>query len=98
MWVVSDLGTSGVKAAVLDSDGKIVRSAVEPYPTYTANGGVVDEEVNDWWRALVAAARVVDGDVTKIVLTGQMPDLILLNEPGGTVRPAILYIDMRVHA
>jgi xylulokinase len=98
MWLVFDLGTSGVKAAVLDSDGKIVRSAVEPYPTHTANGSVVEQEVNDWWRALVAAARVVDGDVTKIVLTGQMQDLILLNERGEPLRPAILYSDMRAQA
>jgi hypothetical protein len=34
MWLVFDLGTSGVKAAVLDSDGKIVRSAVEPPDSY----------------------------------------------------------------
>ena len=98
MWLVFDLGTSGVKAAVFDSDGKIVRSAVEPYPTHTANGGVVEQEVNDWWRALIAAARVVDGEVTNIVLTGQMQDLILLNERGEPLRPAILYSDMRAQA
>lgn len=98
MWLVFDLGTSGVKAAVLDSDGKIVRSAVEPYPTHTANGGVVEQEVSDWWRALLAAARVVDGEVTKIALTGQMQDLTLLNERGEPLRPAILYSDMRAQA
>lgn len=90
MWLAFDLGTSGVKAAVLDNDGKIIRSAVEPYPTYTANGGIVEQEVSDWWRALVAAARVVGREVTKIVLTGQMQDLILLNDRGESLRPAIL--------
>ncbi|MEY2606590.1 MAG: xylulokinase [Verrucomicrobiota bacterium] len=98
MWLAFDLGTSGVRAAVLDNDGKIVRSAVEPYPTHIANGGVVEQEVSDWWRALVTAARVVDGEVTKIVLTGQMQDLILLNERGEPLRPAILYSDMRAQA
>src|SRR5258708_6816928 len=88
MWLAFDLGTSGVKAAVLDNDGKIVRSAVEPYPTHTANGGGVEQEVSYWWRALVAAARVVDGEVTKIVLT----------ERGEPLRPAILYSDMRAQA
>jgi len=43
--------------------------------------------VSDWWRALVATARVVDGEVTEIVLTGQMQDLILLNERGETIAP-----------
>src|ERR1700716_1991977 len=76
MWLAFDLGTSGVRAAVLDNDGKIVRRAVEPYPTHIADGGVVEQEVNNWWRALVAATRVVEGEVNKIVLTGQMQDLI----------------------
>ena len=76
MWLAFDLGTSGVKAAALDNDGKIVRSAAERYPTHTANGGGVEQEVSDWWRALVAAARLADGEVTEIVLTGQMQDLI----------------------
>jgi sugar (pentulose or hexulose) kinase len=91
MWLAFDLGTSGVRAAVLDNDGKIVRRAVEPYPTHIADGGVVEQEVSDWWRALVAATRVVEGEVNKIVLTGQMQDLILLNERGEPLRPAILY-------
>ena len=98
MWLGFDLGTSGVKAAVLDNDGKIIRSAVEPYPTHIADGGVVEQEVSDWWRALVPAARVVDREVTKIVLTGQMQDLILLNERGEPLRPAILYSDVRAQA
>ncbi len=98
MWLAFDLGTSGVKAAILDNDERIVRSAIEPYPTHIADGGVVEQEVSDWWRALVATARVVDGEVTEIVLTGQMQDLILLNERGEPLRPAILYSDMRAQA
>ncbi len=99
MWLIFDLGTSGVKAAVLDGDGKIVRNALEPYPTYMGGGGIVEQEVNDWWRALVAAAvAVAHGEVTRIVLTGQMQDLILLDERGEALRPAILYSDLRARA
>jgi xylulokinase len=98
MWLAFDLGTSGVKAALINSNGKIVRSAVERYPTQITNGGVVEQEASDWWHALVAAACVGGAEVAKIVLTGQMQDLILLNERGEPLRPAILYSDMRAQA
>lgn len=97
-WLVIDAGTSHVKAALFDDGAELLDSASESYPTRSADGGVVEQEPGDWWRATVAAVRRLDGaGIRGIVLTGQMQDLVLVDERGEPLRPAILYSDVRAH-
>lgn len=101
LWLIFDIGTSGVKAALVSDDGVIVRSAAVGYPTYSAEGGVVEQDAGDWWRAVVESARAVvpdTGAVRAIAITGQMQDLILVDASGAPLRPVILYSDTRAQA
>jgi xylulokinase len=99
-WLAFDLGTTGVKAALVDRGGHILRSAIVDYPTHAAEGGVMEQHAADWWRALVAACREIDAsaEAEAIALTGQMQDAILLDAAGDPVRPVILYSDTRARA
>ena len=73
-WLAFDIGTTGAKAALIDAQGRVLRSAFHDYPTHTASGGVVEQSVRDWWQAACAVAREVDGNsADAIVITGQMP-------------------------
>jgi xylulokinase len=104
MWLSLDIGTSGVKAALLDDDLTIRFRSSSDYPTHT-DGSRVEQNVKDWWLAacetmqelnVLAASSEKTGmqQVTAIAITGQMQDLILLAD-GAPVRPVILYSDSR---
>jgi xylulokinase len=95
-WLAFDIGTSAVKAALIDADGKTIRSVSRPYDTHSAEGGVVEQNANDWWAGLVEAAQALNvNEAEAITVTGQMQDVILLNQSGEPVRPVILYSDTR---
>ena len=98
LWLIFDIGTSGVKAALVGDAGNIIRSATVGYPTHSASGGVVEQDAGDWWRAVVESTRAVAPDpreVRAIAVTGQMQDLVLADAEGEPLRPVILYSDTR---
>lgn len=98
-WLALDIGTTGAKAALLDSDGRALRSSYRDYPTHAAEGGVAEQDVRDWWRAAASAAHeLAAGELQGIVITGQMQDIVLLDAQGEPVRPVMLYSDSRAHA
>jgi xylulokinase len=82
LWLAFDIGTTGLKAALVAPDGEIVRSAYRTYATRTADGGVIEQNALDWWGAAVEACKELakSDDFNRaeaIALTGQMQDLIL---------------------
>jgi len=100
LWLAFDIGTTGLKAAFVDSDGRIVRSAYRTYPTHMAENAVVEQDANDWWKAAVEACRELATDdlakqIEGIALTGQMQDVILIDAEGIPVNRVILYSDTR---
>ncbi len=95
-WLAFDIGTTGTKAAVIDAHLRTVQSYTQHYETYTAEGGIVEQNAADWWSAACLAARQLDlKGVEAIALTGQMQDVILIDAAGQPVRPVILYSDSR---
>lgn len=96
-WLAIDVGTTGTKAAVITAGGDVVRSAYRAYPIRTADGGVMEQDAHDWWRAVVQTSRELDAadGVDAIVVTGQMQDVVLLDDRGDPVRPVILHSDTR---
>ncbi|MCC7447046.1 MAG: hypothetical protein IT324_06500 [Anaerolineae bacterium] len=98
-WLAFDIGTTGTKAALCDSNGRTIRSAYRSYDTRTADGGVVEQQAGDWWQAVIESTHELDASsADAIAITGQMQDLILLDAKGESARPVILYSDSRAHA
>lgn len=96
-----DLGTSSVKTCLIDQKGKIYSSFSEPYQinTYKENWAEQDPEV--WW---IATKKTIKGclaqasnniEVTGIGLSGQMHGLVMLDNSGEVIRPAIIWCDQR---
>src|SRR2546429_5977540 len=54
-----DLGTSGVKVALVSTEGRIVETTVEPYGLTFLPGGGVEQDPEDWWRAVVRGAHAL---------------------------------------
>ncbi|MEQ8676039.1 MAG: FGGY family carbohydrate kinase [Aggregatilineales bacterium] len=99
-WLALDIGTTGTKAALVNDDGTILRSETRTYPTHHGADGVAEQNANDWWEAIQSACvalNITDGEhaVTRIAITGQMQDVILIDADGQPVHPVILYSDSR---
>ena len=96
-----DLGTSGVRAVVVDATtGRVISAATAEYPLLTPKPQWAEQEPADWWRgaqqAIAGALHAKgDGDLLALGLTGQMHGLVLLDEHNQVIRPAILWCDQR---
>ena len=47
-----DIGTSGTKSVLFDTEGKVVVSATAEYSMYQPKNGWAEQNPNDWWRAV----------------------------------------------
>ena len=52
-----DLGTSGNKATLYDFEGHLLSSTVFEYPTYYPEHGWVEQDPEDWWKAVCISNR-----------------------------------------
>lgn len=105
-----DLGSSHVKAAVIGTDGRIAAEAQAPLTTDRRPHGVMQQHIGEWRSALgevLLACTAELPDVSSqssgpaaqplaaIALTGQMQDLILLDDHDDPAHPVVLYSDTR---
>ncbi len=97
-----DLGTSGTKTVLFDSDGNAVASATVEYPMYQPQNGWAEQDPEDWYRACVETIRQVvsgsgvdAGDIAGMGISGQMHGLVMLDEEGKVLRRSIIWCDQR---
>jgi xylulokinase len=100
-----DVSTTGAKALLIDRDGGVVSSATTPLSLSTPHPLWSEQDPREWWTATtnsikqaLASANVSGKDVIAIGLTGQMHGLVLLDDRGEVLRPAILWNDQRCGA
>ena len=98
-----DVGTSGTKCVLFDTEGNALFSHTEEYPLYQPYNGWAEQNPEDWWEASKKALSVVtkeakDGKIAGIGLSGQMHSLVLLDKDNNVIRPAILWCDQRTSA
>ena len=88
-----DVGTSGVKGVAIDADGRVLATASAEYPLSRPHPGWSEQSPEDWWRAAQdVLSRLPEGPVG---FSGQMHGLVVLDENGEVLRPAILWNDQR---
>lgn len=95
-----DLGTSGLKAVLLDNRGQVAASAQSNYPIRAERRSWAETDTADWERAAHSAVaslleQVDDGVVVGVGIDGQMHGAVLIDASGHAVRPAILWPDTR---
>ena len=98
-----DASTTGVKALLIDDNGEIVASSTTPLHLSTPRPLWSEQDPHDWWQAAITSIRNVVNeaaakDIAAIGLTGQMHGLVLLDDAGEVLRPAILWNDQRCAA
>ena len=100
MYLGIDLGTSGVKAIVLDERQVVLASFTAPLTVSRPHPLWSEQNPAEWWRATDAAVRAVLRDVDghgieAVGLSGQMHGATLLAKDDSVLRPAILWNDGR---
>ena len=98
-----DIGTTAVKAMVVDGFGSVVGESESPLEVSVPRPGWAEQNPDDWWRGTVNAVRAACAqagirDVKSIGLSGQMHSSVLLDKTDSALRPAILWNDVRTTA
>ena len=97
-----DISTTGAKALLVDGGGRVLSSATSPLALSTPHPLWSEQDPDDWWTGIresisqaLVAAGVSGSEIAAIGMTGQMHGLVLLDEQGHVLRPAILWNDQR---
>lgn len=95
-----DIGTTGLKAVVLDPEQGIVAHAERPHELQSPHPGWAEEDAGQWWRTTVSAIRELLGIVpasaiAAIGVSGMVPAMVLLDASGQPLRPSIQQNDAR---
>ena len=77
-----DIGTSGTKSALFDTEGHVIASATAEYPLYQPQNGWAEQDPQDWWNAVCSTLndickKATDGEIAGIGLSGLLIRSIL---------------------
>ncbi|MDW8259115.1 MAG: xylulokinase, partial [Gammaproteobacteria bacterium] len=99
MFLGVDIGTSAVKAVILDPVNRVVDQASAELTVSHPGPLMSEQDPEEWWtatrRAVTALAARYRRDVIAIGLAGQMHGATVLDARGEPLRPAILWNDGR---
>jgi xylulokinase len=100
-----DASTTATKVLLMDETGQVVGVASEAYSYETPRPLWSEQDPDLWWdatrkgiRRILSETSVPPESIKGIGLTGQMHGLVLLDERGDVLRPAILWNDQRTGA
>lgn len=100
-----DTSTTSSKALLIDKQGNVIAVASNPHTLQTPKPLWSEQDPREWWEAVSASiksvlekANISGEGVGAVGLTGQMHGLVLLDESGNVLRPAILWNDQRTQS
>ena len=97
-----DLGTSGVKGALVTPEGDVAYTATVSYPLYTDDGGIAEQDPADYWRGVCSVTRAVlekgkvsPHDVMGMALDTMWKGIIPVDDAGNVLHRSIIWLDSR---
>lgn len=97
-----DVGTTSIKAAVIDEDAQVLGMSSSSYRLITPNQDYAQIDTEDMWRAFLKCVRLLqDGkkivlsNVAGISISSLCPGLAALGEKGEVLVDPIIYSDRR---
>ena len=99
-----DMGTTGVKTCLyyIHSSIELIASAGYGYSLNVLQNGGAEQNPEDWWDAMCVTTKQVIAEsgiaaeaVAGLSFCSQMQGLVLVDENGTPVRPAMSYMDQR---
>jgi xylulokinase len=97
-----DLGTTGLKVALVDLSGRLIASAGGEYPILSPRPGYAEQDPELWWQALLQGCLQLRerspqafAAAAGVGICGQMHTQVCLDAKGRVLRPAISWMDQR---
>jgi len=97
-----DHGTSGIKASLVTAHGQVLGSAFEPTPIQFLPHGGAEQDPDDWWRALVTAARSLVGqelvrreDIVAVGVSSTFSSTVAVDANGRHLMNSLTWMDSR---
>ena len=102
MYIGLDLGTSSLKAILIDDDQRVLAEHTEALTVQRPHDGWSEQDPHAWegaaWSALAAIREQHDCKGLKAIgLSGHMHGAVLLDKDGNVLRPCMLWNDTRSH-
>lgn len=100
LFIGIDLGTSGCRAIAIDESGDIQGNTSEPLSDPVRQGSQVEQDPALWWEAVQhclsgLTAQIRTQDVRAIAVDGTSATILLLDQTGAPLSPALMYNDAR---
>ena len=108
LYLGIDLGTSGCRIIAIDNHGTIHGQSTTPLPAPVRNGDAVEQDPHLWWAAVrtalhsllrllstQGATQAPAAQVRAIAVDGTSATLLLTDNAGHPLRPALMYCDAR---
>ncbi len=100
VYIGVDLGTTGCRAVAITDRGEILARTQSPIPAPLKHGEQVTQDPTLWWKALGGSvttllAKIGPERVCALAIAGTSGTLLLCDERGYPVTPALMYNDSR---
>lgn len=102
-WLGIDVGTGGTRALLADEQGKVKATYTAPHEEMRMERPMwAEQRPEDWWDAaqrailgVLTEAKITGESIAGLGLSGQMHGLVLLDDRGEVLRPALIWCDQR---
>lgn len=106
-YVISyDVGTTGMKTCLfkIDTTIDLIASDIADYDLKVLENGGVEQDPEDWFRAMcqttiqvMAQSNLRADEISGLSFCAQMQGLVLVDQEGRAIRPAMSYMDNRAY-
>ncbi len=97
-----DLGTSGMKVALITVSGKVAGWESQPVQLILTEAGGAEQSPEEWWQAFLSAAgrllkrnRDAASNVIAVCASTQGEGTVAVDKAGNAIGNAVLWMDMR---
>lgn len=97
-----DLGTTGDKATLFSSEGRVSGSCFSPYPTLYPRTGWAEQDPEQYWQAFCRSSRelleqtgISPARIAAVAFSGQMMAALPVDHRGRALRHSIIWADLR---
>ncbi|MCO5233959.1 MAG: FGGY family carbohydrate kinase [Chitinophagales bacterium] len=101
-YLAYDVGTSSVKAILVDKQGNITASSIADYPLYMPHPGWVEQVPSDYWNAICKATKdivtqniIQISEIKALAFSTQAMGIIPMDKEGNVLHNNISWIDGR---
>ncbi len=100
IFIGLDLGTTGCHACAINAQGTLLAETQAPIPAPVRNGDQATQDPTQWWKAVTHClqhllAQIDPAQVHTIAIDGTAGTVLLVDEKGVPVTPALMTNDQR---